>query len=139
MSRVAYGGTPSLRETASMPGANDFRVLIVDDDDRFATALTALLEADGMTVVGRAGNGAQAVELAAALEPSVITMDLDMPVLNGVDATRQIAPLGIPIVILSGTDTAGLASAAVAAGAAASLTKSDAPHALTVLIRSITR
>jgi DNA-binding NarL/FixJ family response regulator len=121
-----------------MSNATDLRVLVVDDDDRYAEALTALLEADGMTVVGRARDGAEAIELARVLAPSVITMDIDMPVMNGVDATRELAPLGVPIIILSGTDASGAASAAVAAGAAASLTKSDAPHALTVLIRSTT-
>jgi DNA-binding NarL/FixJ family response regulator len=67
------------------------RVLIADDNDLYAEALALTLDLEpGIEVVGRARNGAEAVELAAELETDVVLMDLDMPVLDGLDATRQV-------------------------------------------------
>jgi DNA-binding NarL/FixJ family response regulator len=112
-------------------------VLIVDDDERFALAMTALLESDGFVVAGHARNGAEGVALAAQLRPTVATMDLGMPVMDGVEATRQIAALGITVVIVSGSDSSQRIGEAVAAGAVASLVKSDAVHSLALLLRAV--
>jgi CheY-like chemotaxis protein len=66
-------------------------VLVVEDDDSFAEALTELLEADGrLQVVGRARDGRQAIELAEALQPDVVLMDIVLPVMDGVEATGEI-------------------------------------------------
>jgi chemotaxis response regulator CheB len=66
-------------------------VLVVEDDDSFAGALTELLEADGrLQVVGRARDGREGVELAEALRPDVVLMDIVLPVMDGVEATREI-------------------------------------------------
>ncbi len=67
------------------------RILIADDHPVFRFGLAALLEAEADTeVVGEATSGTEAVTMAAALQPDVILMDLNMPDLNGLDATRQI-------------------------------------------------
>jgi DNA-binding NarL/FixJ family response regulator len=69
------------------------RVLIADDQTLFREGLAAVLGAHGLTVVGEAADGAAAVELAAQLAPDVVLMDLRMPVLDGVAATRRIMAL----------------------------------------------
>jgi DNA-binding NarL/FixJ family response regulator len=111
------------------------RVLIVDDDRRFAEALTALLEADAMSVVGHAANGVEGVAAAEELRPDVVTMDLVMPQMDGIEATRRIAQLGIPVVVLTGSRTRG--GDAIKAGAAAFVLKSDAPVLLTRVLRTV--
>ena len=64
---------------------------MVEDDDAFAAALTALLEADGrLEVAGRACDGREAIELAEALRPDVVLMDIVLPGIDGVEATREI-------------------------------------------------
>ncbi len=69
---------------ASVPA----RLLLVDDDENYLDALTAMLGRDDrFEIVGRAGNGAEAVGLAAALMPDVVLMDVDMPVMDGIQAT----------------------------------------------------
>ena len=67
------------------------KVLVVDDEALLRTAFSSLIEAeDDLEVVGEAANGRQAVELAASLEPDVIVMDVRMPVMDGIEATRRI-------------------------------------------------
>jgi CheY-like chemotaxis protein len=66
-------------------------VLVVEDDDSFAEALGELLEADGrLEVAGRARDGREAIELAEELRPDVVLMDIVLPVMDGVEATREI-------------------------------------------------
>ena len=66
-------------------------VLVVDDQELLRTAFSSLIDAeDDLAVVGRAGNGRRAVELAAELSPDVVVMDVLMPVMDGIEATRQI-------------------------------------------------
>ena len=69
------------------------RVLIVDDQALFREGLRTVLSVQGIDVVGEAANGDDAVKLAERLAPDVVLMDLRMPVLDGVDATRRIAKL----------------------------------------------
>jgi two-component system, chemotaxis family, protein-glutamate methylesterase/glutaminase len=82
-------------------------VLVVEDDDSFAEALTELLEADGrLEVAGRARDGREAIELAEALRPDVVLMDIVLPVMSGVEATREILRRqpGIPVVGITGLE-----------------------------------
>jgi DNA-binding NarL/FixJ family response regulator len=67
------------------------RVLIADDEDRFADLIEVSLQADKrIEIVGRAHDGQEAVELARALDPDVVVCDIDMPVLDGIEAARRI-------------------------------------------------
>lgn len=87
--------------------------------------MSVLSEDDRVDVVGIADNGAEAVDLAVELQPDVLLMDLKMPVMDGLEATRRIRELGLPvqILILTGTETPVGADDATAAGANAFLRK----------------
>jgi DNA-binding NarL/FixJ family response regulator len=106
------------------------RVLVVDDHVLFREAVTLILAAHGFDVVGHAGDGAEAVALTRALRPDVVLMDINMPRVGGIEATRQInAELdGFEVVVVSSSTAPEDVSAARAAGAAAYLAK-DAPAA----------
>ena len=66
------------------------RILVADDHSLFRDGLVSLLEAAGYTVVGQAGNGQEALELARSLHPELVLLDLHMPVMNGLEALRLI-------------------------------------------------
>jgi DNA-binding NarL/FixJ family response regulator len=71
------------------------KVLVVDDEALLRTAFTSLIEAEeDLRVVGEAADGKQAVELAARLSPDVVVMDVRMPVMDGIEATRRISVAG---------------------------------------------
>ncbi len=105
------------------------RVLVVDDSAFMRSAVSRLLTADvRFEVVGQARDGAEAVRLARELHPHVITMDFNMPGMNGAEATRAIlAERPIPIVMLSAHTTAGARETvqALSAGAVDFVTKPD--------------
>jgi CheY-like chemotaxis protein len=82
-------------------------VLVVEDDDSFAETLTQLLEEDGrLEVVGRARDGRKAIDFAEALRPDVVLMDIVLPVMDGVEATREIRRRQptIPVVAITGAE-----------------------------------
>jgi CheY-like chemotaxis protein len=86
-----------------------YRVLVAEDDEAFLDLLAELLEADGrFAVVARATNGRKAVSLTRKLELELdaVVMDIELPVLDGVEATRRIQELrpGLPVVAISGHD-----------------------------------
>ncbi|MFN2629683.1 MAG: response regulator [Gaiellaceae bacterium] len=85
------------------------RVLIVDDHDLFRTGLRNLLEEQGVQVIGEAAGGAEAVKIVRELAPDVVIMDLNMPGMGGVEATRNIcssAPLTrVVMLTISDQDT----------------------------------
>src|SRR6266850_6364324 len=104
-----------------MPAAAAIRVLIADDQLLFAEALAGALSADGrIDVVGIAANGEEAVQLSSLLQPDVILMDLKMPLMDGVEATRLIVGGAMPrprVLILTGSDEPDALRRARAAGA----------------------
>jgi DNA-binding NarL/FixJ family response regulator len=113
-----------------MEAANDLpsaiRVLIADDHALFAEALEAILGGDErIEVVGRARNGREAVELAKTLAPDVILMDISMPVMDGVEATRQIRVLQphACVLMLTGSNAPRDVARSREAGAAGYVTK----------------
>jgi DNA-binding NarL/FixJ family response regulator len=80
-------------------------VLVVEDDESFAEALRRLLDADGrLEVVGTARDGREGVGLAEALQPDVVLMDIVLPVMDGVEATRELRRRQptIPVVGITG-------------------------------------
>ena len=102
------------------------RVLIADDHRLFGQALEAVLGGDErIEVVGYAHDGGQAVELAKNLRPDVTLMDISMPVLDGVEATRQIRSIvpGACVLMLTGSNSRADVDRARKAGAAAYVTK----------------
>ena len=87
--------------------APPFRILIAEDDDSFLETIALLLEQDGRFIVaGRARNGQEAVALAEETPPDAIVMDIEMPVVDGVEATKRLraAAPDLPIVAVSGHD-----------------------------------
>lgn len=116
------------------------RLLVVDDQDLFRDGLCRLLEAQSdFTVIGEAGNGEKAVEQARQLRPDVVLMDLRMPLLDGVEATRQItdAALGIRVIALTTFDDDDLVFDCLRAGAVGYLLKATSPESLTSAIRRV--
>jgi DNA-binding NarL/FixJ family response regulator len=84
-----------------------YRILVAEDDEGFLDALEAVLTADGrFAVVGRARNGREALELAARLRIDAVVMDIEMPELDGIEATRQLHEENpdLPVVAISGVD-----------------------------------
>ena len=102
------------------------RVLIADDHRLFAEALEAILSGEStIEVVGRARNGAEAVELALELQPDVVLMDISMPVMDGIEATRRIRETRVDacVVMLTGSNAAADVDRSREAGAAGYVTK----------------
>jgi DNA-binding NarL/FixJ family response regulator len=101
------------------------RVLLVDDHDLFRTGLRNLLDDQDVEVVGECGNGTDALQAVRELAPDVVVMDLNMPGISGVEATRQIsmvAPL-TRVLVLTISDQDGDVMDAILAGACGYLLK----------------
>ena len=101
------------------------RVLIVDDHDLFRTGLRNLLEEQGLDVVGEAAAGAEALRHVRELAPDVVIMDLNMPGMNGVEATKKITSLAplTRVVVLTISDQDADVMDAIVAGACGYLLK----------------
>jgi DNA-binding NarL/FixJ family response regulator len=104
-------------------------VLVVDDQALLRTAFSSLIDAENdLDVVGEAADGRQAVELAASLAPDVVVMDVRMPVMDGIEATRQITsapgPSGARVLILTTFDLDEYVFEALRAGASGFALKS---------------
>jgi DNA-binding NarL/FixJ family response regulator len=127
--------------TAQEPQTESLRVLIVDDHDLFRTGLRNLLEEQGVQIVGEAASGAEAVRVVRELAPDVVVMDLNMPGMGGVDATRHItgiAPL-TRIVVLTISDQDNDVMDAILAGACGYLLKDSSIQELIAGIEAASR
>ncbi len=114
-------------------------VLVVDDHAMVRSGLTVLIDGTGdLHVVGEAADGRQAVELAAELQPDVVLMDLSMPGMDGVEATRELLrqrPESVVVVLTSFSDQPRVTEA-LKAGAVGYLLKDCDPRDLLAAIRS---
>src|SRR6476646_5008902 len=114
-----------LTESANIVQTPDPRVLLVDDHDLFRTGLRNLLEEQGVHVAGECDNGTDALRAVRELAPDVVVMDLNMPGISGVEATRQIsmiAPL-TRVLVLTISDQDSDVMDAILAGACGYLLK----------------
>src|SRR6059058_3677665 len=107
------------------------RVLLVDDEELVRFGLRTVLESSGgFEVVGEAGNGAEGVDKARELRPDVVLIDIRMPVMDGLTATRQLLALSHPpqVAVLTTFHVDEYVYAALAAGAAGFLLKDTPPR-----------
>ncbi|MFB3903521.1 MAG: response regulator transcription factor [Acidobacteriota bacterium] len=136
--RPALAGTETVVVT-SCRAVNRIKVLLVDDHVVMRQALARLFcgEPD-IEVVGEASDGQIAVEMTRRIQPDVVLMDICMPRLNGIEATRQIcAELpDISVIALSMLEEARVSKAVLKAGAVAHLTKTADPCILTAAVRN---
>ena len=128
-------------KTDEAPGA-PIRVLIAEDQALLRTTLAALLEAEpGMSVVGLAEDGARAVALATELRPDVVLMDIQMPGLTGIEATRRIcadpALAATRVLILTMFEIDDYVLGALRAGACGFLLKDTDPQSLVDAVRTV--
>ena len=120
----------------------EIQVLIVDDHPVFRDGLRNILAAaDDLLVVGEAGDGAEALDAAQALQPDVIVMDINIPVLNGMQATRQIksAQPDTHVIMLTAYDDDEQIYHAIRSGASAYYAKDISPDFLVEAIRHVSQ
>ena len=115
------------------------RVVVADDQDLVRTGLQLVLEARGCEVVGVAGDGRQAVSVVRETRPDVVLMDIRMPVMDGIAATREITADGLPtrVLVLTTYDLDRYVYDALAAGASGFLLKATPPDRLVEGIRTV--
>jgi DNA-binding NarL/FixJ family response regulator len=120
----------------------DIRILLVDDQPLFRRALATLIaEQPHLAIVGEAQNGLEAIEMAHALDPDMVLMDVEMPILNGVEATRRIREElpSVKVVILTVSEADDHLFDAIKYGAHGYLLKDLRPEQLYDLVRAVMR
>ena len=127
-----------------MTGAAPITVLVADDHDVVRVGLAMILDADpGLQVVAQARDGKEAVELARTLRPDVCLLDIRMPVLDGLEATRRLAgpevPDPLPVVVITTFDQDEYVYEALRAGARGFLLKDTDPDLLAQAVRAAAR
>ena len=128
------------------PLTADIRVLLVDDQELFRAGVAVIVDAqEGMAVVGQAGDGLEALRLVDEVEPDVVLMDIRMPEMDGVEATRQLfAPERVArrtspcrVVVLTTFNLDDRAATAIRYGASGFLLKDTTPVLLRDAIRTV--
>ena len=118
------------------------RLVVADDQPLVREGLRKIFEADAdLEVVGVAADGRAAVDMARRLRPDVVVMDIRMPVLDGIDATREVTGLSDPpcVLVLTTFDLDEYVFGALRAGASGFLLKDAAPEALIAAVHTIAR
>jgi two-component system response regulator DesR len=116
----------------------DLRIVVADDEVTIRSALVELIDLrPGLSVVGGAANGAEAVALAKAHLPDIALLDADMPVMTGIEACEILVPLGVKVVILTASVAASTMRDALRAGAAGYVTKATAVGDLSEILVAV--
>ena len=117
MERVALGCSTSAHQPRRV--RHRIRVLVADDNAGFRESVLTLLDTEDLQVVGEAGSGAEVLELIAVLEPDVVLMDVRMPVMDGIEATRRLKAHHpqVGVVALSGHEDQDMVREMLVAGA----------------------
>jgi len=117
---------PQSASPGGRPAADGRAVLVVDDQAPFRSAARAVLRRlDGFEFAGEASSGREAIDLVDRLRPALVLMDINMPGMSGIEATREIvtAHPDVVVILCSTYDAADLPPAAAASGAAAYVNK----------------
>jgi len=136
----AAASQPAASQTTASQTPQRLRVLIADDQAVVRLGFTTLIDSqDDMTVVGAACDGEHAVRLAAELEPDVVLMDIRMPVMNGIEATRRLAAAetGPHVLVLTTFDLDDYVYDALRAGASGFLLKDATPEEILTAVRVV--
>ena len=116
------------------------RVLIVDDHEFVRTSLSDLLgDADGIVVVGECADGAGVPDIAPRVRPDVVLMDVQMPRVSGLDATRTLLTRQptVRVLMVSASTSSRVVAESAAAGASGYLLKGGDGHALVEAVRAV--
>jgi len=106
------------------------RIIVAEDESLIRMDIVETLRSQGFEVVGEAGDGLKAIELAKALSPDLMVMDIKMPDMDGLSAAEQISKLKIPVVFLTAFNQQELVARASEVGAMAFLVKPFSPEDL---------
>src|SRR5262245_48021531 len=120
MSINAGGGMSEMDLAVEAPEETPLRVVIADDDPLTRRTLRDVLQEAGVVVIAEAGGGREAVELSRYYRPDVVVMDLVMPGVDGLEATRQIVEQApdVRVVMLTSSDSEDVGLTTLRAGAA---------------------
>ncbi len=136
MSPASPGRLPA---TAASAAAPRIRVMVVDDNAGFRESLLALLDTEELYVVGEAGSGAEALELVLEAHPDVVLMDVRMPQMDGIEATRRLKEVrpAVGVVALSGHEDQEIVREMLVAGASGYVLKdSDGEEILDAVVQA---
>lgn len=133
-------GAPKSEGVRTARRTKDISLMIVDDHPLWRNSLRQVLEhKKAATVVAEASNGAEALEIARKAKPDVIVMDMDLPSVNGVEATRQLISEqpDTKVLFLSASDTRDKVLEAIEAGASGYLIKTASPDEIANAVRRV--